>query len=95
VRLTAAFRWLVFLCLLLVTASATAQVAHLHADQLSGTAKHCPICPVLHSLTPLVYSVQLHFSFQTAAYLCSPEDAVHQLDSSSFALFSRPPPALV
>jgi hypothetical protein len=91
-RASSTFRWLVVLCLALVSLSATAQVVHFHADDLSGIEKHCPICSVLHSATPLTHSVQLDFSFQTTAplHFCAGPD--HHSFSASFALFSRPPP---
>lgn len=87
-----AARCLIFLCLALVSVAATAQVLHFHADQLSGAPKHCPICPVLHSMTPLAHSVQLDFSLHGTAFLPATIESHRQSPADSFALFSRPPP---
>jgi hypothetical protein len=85
-------RWLVFVCMALVFVSSSAQVMHLHADVLAGRAKHCPICPVLHSLTPLSHAVHIDISFQAIAHLPVCEDSNHSTSFHLFALFSRPPP---
>jgi hypothetical protein len=95
VRSPSIFRCLVFVCLVLLCVSAAAQVVHAHSDQVPGTVQHCPICQILHSVTPLVYSIQLNFSFQTAAYLSACADSARQSLAQSFALFSRPPPPIV
>lgn len=87
-----ALRWLVFLCLALVAVTATAQALHFHVDQLAGTPKHCPICPVLHSVTPLAHSVQLDFSLHTTAFLAASAESHRYLLENTFSLFSRPPP---
>ncbi|HEY6253387.1 MAG TPA: hypothetical protein VI685_25805 [Candidatus Angelobacter sp.] len=84
--------WLVVLCLALVSVAATAQVLHFHVDQLAGTAKHCPICPALHSVVPLAHSVHLDFSLQTTAFLAASIVPHRQSVATSFALLSRPPP---
>jgi len=94
-RIRTSGRLLVFLCLALLSFTATAQVLHSHPDQLAGTAKHCPICPVLHSVAPLTHSVQLDFSFHTTAYLTGCSNPQHHAVEALFALFSRPPPSLI
>jgi len=89
-----AVRWLVVLCLALLSLTAAAQVLHFHADDSSGIEKHCPICSVLHSATPLAHAVQLDFAFQTTALLQFSTNPDHRSFSRQFALFSRPPPVL-
>ena len=89
-RLITANRVLVFVCLALFSVTATAQVLHSHPEALA--AKHCPICPVLHSVAPLTHSIQLDFSFHTTAYLSACSDTEHHTVEVTFALFSRPPP---
>jgi hypothetical protein len=89
-----AVRWLVVLCLALLSLTAAAQVLHFHADDFSGIEKHCPICSVLHSATPLPHAVQLDFAFQTTALLQFSANPDQRSFSLLFALFSRPPPAL-
>lgn len=85
-------RCLVLVCVLLFLVSSTAEVVHIHADQLSGTAKHCRICPVLHSVAPLVHVVHIDVSFQAIAHLPVCEDSNHSTSFHLLALFSRPPP---
>jgi len=87
-----AVRWLVVLCLALVSVAGTAQVLHFHADQLDGAPKHCSICLVLHSFAPLAHSVQLDFSLQATAFLSLSVDSHRPPMAASFALFCRPPP---
>jgi hypothetical protein len=89
-----AVRCLVVLCLALLSLTAAAQVLHFHADDFSGIEKRCPICSVLHSATPLAHAVQLDFSYRTTALLQPSSTDDHCSFSGSFALFSRPPPAL-
>jgi len=91
-RRSVGIRCLLFLCLALVSVSATAQVLHVHADDLAGTAKHCSICSTLHSSAPLTHALYLDFSFRTAGYLSIAADSDCQILFASFALFSRPPP---
>lgn len=85
-------RWLVVLCLALVSVAATAQVLHFHSDELVNTPKHCSICLVLHSVVPVAHSVHLDFSLQITAFRAAGVDSDCQSAAESFALFSRPPP---
>lgn len=89
-----AVRWLVIVCLALLSVTAAAQVLHFHADELTGIEKHCPICSVLHSVAPLAHAVQLDFSFQTAFLPRVSVGLNHDSFAGTFALFCRPPPAL-
>lgn len=93
-RKTRALRWLVVLCLALLSLTAATQVLHFHADEFSGIEKHCPICSVLHSAAPLAHAVQLDFSFQTTALLHIPTTPDQHSFAAAFALFCRPPPVL-
>jgi hypothetical protein len=89
-----AVRCLVVLCVALLSLTAAAQVLHFHADDFSGIEKRCPLCSVLHSVTPLVHAVQLDFSYQTTALLQVSTTSDHGSFFGLFALFSRPPPSL-
>jgi hypothetical protein len=91
-RASAAVRWLVLLCLALVTITATAQAVHFHPDQAVGAANHCSICVVMHSAAVAAHQVQLDSSFQTSGYLHVSVESGHISSLASFALFSRPPP---
>lgn len=86
------FRWLVVVCLALVAITATAQAVHYHPDQVAGAASHCSLCLVMHSAVAVTHSAEISFSFQTSTYLPMSEDSQRQSASTSFALFSRPPP---
>jgi AhpD family alkylhydroperoxidase len=87
-----AVRWLVLLCLLLVSIAATAQVLHVHPEQAADAPTHCALCLVMHSAAAVAHSVQLDFSLQTAAFLTASLDSQRPSVVNSFALFSRPPP---
>lgn len=91
-RASSVARWLAVVCLALVCISATAQALHFHPNEPGDSAKHCPICPVLHSTAPLAQSLQFSFALQYAAYLPFAAGISRQSLEKSFALFSRPPP---
>ncbi len=41
------------LCLFLILGASTAEVSHIHANQVqSGTPDHCPLCVAIHSALP-------------------------------------------
>jgi hypothetical protein len=84
--------WLLLVCLLLLAVSAGAQVLHFHSDNLPATAKHCPICPVAHSVAQIVLVIHLESVLNLAGYLRSARGLEHK---STFELpwyYSRPPP---
>lgn len=91
-RSAAIFRWLVFLCLVLVSIAATAQAMHFHSDQAARTTNHCSICLVMHSAAVAAHQVQLDSSFQSSGYLHVSANSARVSSLASFALFSRPPP---
>lgn len=85
---------LALLCVLLVVVGGTVQVAHTHAD---GAADHadCSLCAVAHAS---VYVAWVPVPVPTAAVLGAVEvvpTAVLTSAVSTFALFTRPPPASV
>jgi len=84
--------WLVILCLVVVLGSATAQALHFHLDGLEKDARHCSVCPLLHSAARVTgfcpTSVILHRTgFQG---LLLTVDRKTDLHSSPYS--SRPPP---
>ena len=87
--------WRIFLalvCVLLVVVGGTVQVAHTHAD---GTASHadCSLCAAAHAS---VHVAEVPVPVTTAAMLGPVEVAppgVTTTAVSTFALFTRPPPA--
>ncbi|HWX56499.1 MAG TPA: hypothetical protein VN176_18085 [Verrucomicrobiae bacterium] len=87
-----AWRWLAVLCLVLVASSAAAQTLHFHADDLAGTSKHCPICPVLHAAVRVPQTVELNLTFRVTGYQHRPAEPGWTVAVDSAPLFSRPPP---
>jgi hypothetical protein len=84
---------LALLCVLLVVVAGTAQVAHNHAD---GSATHadCSLCAAAHVALEVV---QTPAPAPPVTIVAVPE-ALPQSDTTSalstFALFTRPPPAV-
>ena len=103
-------RAVAFACLLLVAAASSAQAAHIHgkllpnqsaqvdaaadASQLPGGEANCPLCVAMHSALPTVVSLQ---PVQMVLVECKPATVVEQRHDAQwhFAMFSRPPPAVV
>lgn len=90
-------RWRVFLalaCVLLVVVAGTVQVAHTHAD---GAANHadCSLCVAAHVTVQLVQTLVPAPSVAVVAKLETEPRSVLPAVLSTFALFTRPPPAVV
>ncbi|HZS28954.1 MAG TPA: hypothetical protein VFB76_17125 [Candidatus Angelobacter sp.] len=85
--------WLVIACLVLVLCSAAAQALHFHLDGLEKDARHCTVCPLLHSAVRVTrichVAVILRQSGSLALLLAI--DRKTDLHSSPYS--SRPPPA--
>ena len=97
-------------CLLLVGFASSAQAVHIHGDwlphqaaqvgaaadasQLPGGEERCPLCVAMHSALPTVVSLQ---PVQMVLVECKPATVVEQRHDAQwhFAMFSRPPPAVV
>jgi hypothetical protein len=87
--------WRVFLalaCVLLVVVAGTVQVAHTHAD---GAATHadCSLCAAAHVTVHLVQSPAPAPAATVVAVLDAVPLVVIPSALSTFALFTRPPPA--
>ena len=101
-------RLVAVLCLWLAAGVATAQAAHIHGDWLPNKAvhaslpeaagqgqgeEHCPLCVAMHTAMPTslhaVPEPLSEFSQRAAA-----QALVAAQRLRSFALFSRPPPAV-
>jgi hypothetical protein len=83
---------LALICVLLVVAAGTVQVAHTHAD---GAVTHadCSLCVAAHST---VHQAQTPVPAPTVAVIAVLEaipPTVRPVALSTFALFTRPPPA--
>ena len=91
-RTTALRRWVVVVCLLLISISVVAQ-SHFHTDDSTSVPKHCPICQVAHSTSAQITVVaQCHVIYATCGYLILARDHDHLLDLYASWHFSRPPP---
>ncbi|HEY2234292.1 MAG TPA: hypothetical protein VGK01_12540 [Candidatus Angelobacter sp.] len=85
--------WLVIACLVLVLGSAAAQALHFHPDGLEKDARHCPVCPLLHSPARVAGLCHTTVTFQQTGVLglLLNTDRKRELHSSPYS--SRPPPS--
>src|ERR1041385_3689979 len=90
-RTTVLKRWLILLCLLLLSLTVVAQ-SHLHSDDSASSLKHCSICQVAHSSAQIAIVAQLQLVFNTSGYLVSSHDPDQLLHLYSAWPFPRPPP---
>jgi hypothetical protein len=84
--------WLVIACLVLVLSSAAAQALHFHVDGLEKDARHCPICPLLHSASRVVSFCRTSVTFQQLGLLGLLLEADGKAEQHSSPYASRPPP---
>jgi hypothetical protein len=83
---------LALLCVLLVFVAGTAQVAHTHADGSDAHAD-CSLCAAAHVTVQLVQTpAPAPTATVIAVFEALPEPVVPSV-LSTFALFTRPPPA--
>ena len=95
-RLRANHPWrilLALLCVLLVAALGTVQVAHTHAD---GAANHadCALCATAHISVHTVSSAAPAPTTSVVALLVALPPSILRSALATFALFTRPPPAV-
>jgi hypothetical protein len=95
-RLRANHPWRILLalvCVLLVAALGTVQVAHTHAD---GTANHadCALCAAAHISVHYVSAVSPAPTTSVIAVLVALPPSIFRIALATFALFTRPPPAV-
>jgi hypothetical protein len=84
---------LALLCVLLVVVAGTAQVAHAHADGID-THADCSLCAAAHVTVQLVHIPAPVPPVTVIAVLESLPLSVTPSALSTFALFTRPPPAV-
>ena len=82
---------LALLCVLLVVVAGTAQVAHTHADAASHP--DCSLCVATHVTMHLVATPAPAPTAAVVAVLECLPPVVRPTALSTFALFTRPPPA--
>jgi hypothetical protein len=84
--------WLVIACLVLVLGSAAAQALHFHPEGLEKDARHCSVCPLLHSAVRVTGFCPTSVIFQRTGFqgLLLTVDRKTDLHSSPYS--SRPPP---
>lgn len=85
--------WLVIACLVLVLGSAAAQALHFHLDGLEKDARHCTVCPLLHSAVRVTGFCRIKVTFQQTGVLRLPLTIDRKTDLHSSPYSSRPPPA--
>ena len=78
-----------FVCLILLTLLAVAQVAHVH--QVDTDADHCPLCIVMHSAAPVAVTaaVVVLVQVESAAPVFEARTVTRHRHPK---LFTRPPP---
>jgi hypothetical protein len=84
--------WLVIACLVLVLGSAAAQALHFHLDGLEKDARHCPVCPLLHSAVRVAASSHTSVTFQQTGVLSLLLEIDGKAEQHSSPYSSRPPP---
>ena len=77
------------LCLVLLALLAVVQVAHTHS--LETDADHCPLCIVLHNITPIAVTTAV-IILVTLGAPAPLSDERPAFRSWSPSLFTRPPP---
>jgi hypothetical protein len=85
--------WLVIACLVLVLGSAAAQALHFHPDGLETDARHCTVCPLLHSAVRVAGFYHTNVTFRQTDVLKPLPKTQHKTELHSSPYSSRPPPA--
>jgi hypothetical protein len=86
--------WLVIACLVLVLGSAAAQALHFHLDGLEKDARHCTVCPLLHSAVRVAASCHTSVTFQQTGVLRLLLETDSKAEQHSTPYSSRPPPSV-
>jgi hypothetical protein len=84
--------WLVIACLVLVLGSAAAQALHFHPDGLEKDARHCSVCPLLHSAVRVAGVCHINITFQQTGLLGLLLETDGKAEQHSSPYSSRPPP---
>jgi hypothetical protein len=84
--------WLVIACLVLVLGSMAAQALHFHLDGLEKDARHCPVCPLLHSAVRVATACHTSVTFQQTGVLRLLLETDGKTEQYSSPYYSRPPP---
>jgi len=85
--------WLVIACLVLVLGSAAAQALHFHPDGMETDARHCSVCPLLHSAVRVAVYCQTNIFLRQTGVLKPLLKTEHKTELHSSPYSSRPPPA--
>ena len=84
--------WLVIACLVLVLGSAAAQALHFHPDGLETDARHCTVCPLLHSAVRVAGFCHTNVTFLRIGVLTPLPKTDRRTELHSSPYSSRPPP---
>src|SRR5882724_2618595 len=85
--------WLVIACLVLILGSAAAQALHFHPDGLETDARHCSVCPLLHSAVRVAGTCHVTVTLRQTGVLKPLLKTEHKTELHSSPYSSRPPPA--
>ncbi len=85
--------WLVIACLVLVLGSMAAQALHFHLDGLEKDARHCSVCPLLHSAVRVATAAHTNIIFQQTGVLGLLLKTEHKTELHLSPYSSRPPPS--
>ena len=85
--------WLVIACLVLVVGSMAAQALHFHLDGLEKDARHCSVCPLLHSAVRVTGFCHTTVTLRQAGFQSLQLAIDRKTDLHSSPYSSRPPPA--
>jgi hypothetical protein len=86
--------WLVIACLVLVVGSVAAQALHFHLDGLEKDARHCSVCPLLHSAVRVTGFSHTNVVLQQTGLLGPLLAIDRKTDLHSSPYSSRPPPVV-
>jgi hypothetical protein len=86
--------WLVITCLVLVLGSAAAQALHFHVDGLEKDARHCSVCPLLHTASRVASFCHIKVTFQQIGFLSLLLETDSKAEQHLSPYASRPPPTV-
>jgi membrane protein YdbS with pleckstrin-like domain len=93
VRCSRFSKCLIFLAVLLVLITATAQAVHFHPDASANEIKNCAVCQLAAATALAILVIALPVLRRRVTFAFCSEKPQTSNVVASFSLFSRPPPA--